>query len=177
MKTITLLLSLGLIGGVSAGDLVVKGDPALRGMNLWLSTAEKKEAEPKLPDNHVGADDADLVWKDLKPGKYVICLDPDYEDWASHCVASVPVEIGEGTKKIEIKIPSGAVDVSVGFEGVEAPKQDGTEGLIFRVEKLQNDGVVHPYIRQWLWTENKDGKLVGALEHLVVNGVSPLEFT
>ena len=169
MKTLILLAALATTAIGICGELVVKGNGDIGAINLWLRSLDDAGAKQRLPDNHVEADGDDknpFRWKNVKPGKYVICLDPDYEDWASHCIAGVPVTVGEGLTTLDVVAPSGSLDVTVQFDGVAEPKQQDEDSLVFRVERIAQDGIIDPYVRQWLWAEKKDGKLAGPLDYL-----------
>jgi len=167
MKTLTLLAAFATVTTGLCGELVIKGNKELLAINPWLRSLDDPGAKARLPDNHVEADEKNpYQWKNLKPGKYVICLDPDYEDWSSHCVAGIPVTVSDGLTTLPVAVPSGSLDITVSFDGVPEPKQRYTDYLIFRVERIEEGGKANPYVRQWLWVKKEDGKLTGPLDYL-----------
>lgn len=167
MQVLTFTVILASASAGICGDLIITGGKDLQAINPWLRPLSDPKADPRLPDNFVDADDKNpYQWKNLKPGKYVICLDPDYEDWSSHCIAGVPVTVGDGLTKLDVVVPSGTVDITLSFDGVDHPKQRKGDSLVFRVERIEKNSKVNPYYRQWLWSKQTGDNFAGTLSYL-----------
>lgn len=122
-------------------------------MNVWLSGEGIEERKLDDSDDIHDKSSGRHVFRHLTPGEYLIELDPDYEDWAWHCVGYANVVLDSGMNSVSIVIPTNKVTVTVVFP--DSPPAFPKFGAIpLRVERLGSDGV-DPIYKQWLWVSKK----------------------
>jgi len=127
-------------------------------VNVWLTGGGLREARS------ASGDGPEYVFRDVPRGTYVVSLDPDYEDWASHCVAYREVVVGEEQHTETIPIPAGKLVVTTRFQSLPPPTHRA-DLAVARVERLSS-GRADPTYRQWLFVTPKDGSWTGELDYL-----------
>lgn len=145
---------------------VVLSGPEAEAVNVWLEGG--RLGEPQM----ASGDGPEYVFRGVQPGRYLVTLDPDYEDWSSHCVAYTEVELSGGHQTVSMRVPEHGVVVIAKFQTVAAPvlqrhplEVDGEDLAVARVERLC-DGEADPVYRQWLFVEPRGDAWSGELGYL-----------
>lgn len=128
---------------------------------VWLSG--DSIAKPRLGETRNGQDVTTGRWlfRNLRPGSYSITLDPDYDDWAAHCIGHTNVMLASGDNSVVLVVPTNQIEATVSFPGSPPDFPAEISMLPLRVEQLGPKGA-DPIYRQWLWvrkTEPHKGKL------------------
>ncbi|MHC4503415.1 MAG: hypothetical protein ACYTFI_08930 [Planctomycetota bacterium] len=116
---------------------------------------EPKQAEGYGPEYEFGG---------LSPGRYLITLEPDSEDWDTHCIGYREVEVTGRQHTVAMTVARHRLIVKVRFTSLPAPKHR-KDLAVARVDKVLG-GKVDPIYKQWLFVKPENDTWTGELFYM-----------